>query len=315
MPNIRNIHVKGIHTRFNHIPISWSTTHAHQYSQIFHSMSKPFSMHVLNKGYIDYIQKFRCVCVLSNVTAKHNNVSTVYTVTKSVRFSPNHYRDVIMSALASQITAVSIVYLTVCSGAYQRNHQISASLAYVRGIRRWPVNSPYKRPVTPATVYSGADQRKEQSSASLAFVRGIHRWPVNSPHKWPVTRKMFPIDDVIMTTKHNKAGCICICISCTVVTPKHSHYIGRICHSTSLSARNPFPYIRHTHVNGIQTHSKHNGYIAEDLTTLVIIRSIRSLTLFMPLHYWRVGYFLYSQPISSSDDESLVYSPFNTWGW
>ena len=48
-------------------------------------------------------------------------------------------------------------------------------------------------------VYSGADQRKYQSSASLAFVRGIHRWPVNSPHKGPVTRNMFPFDDVIMT--------------------------------------------------------------------------------------------------------------------
>ena len=47
-------------------------------------------------------------------------------------------------------------------------------------------------------VYSGADQRKHQSSASLAFVRGIHRGPVNSPHKRPVTRKMFPFDDVIM---------------------------------------------------------------------------------------------------------------------
>ena len=40
-------------------------------------------------------------------------------------------------------------------------------------------------------VYSDADQRKHQSSASLAFVRGIHRGPVNSPHKWPVTRKCF----------------------------------------------------------------------------------------------------------------------------
>ena len=29
-----------------------------------------------------------------------------------------------------------------------------------------------------STVYSGADQRKHQSSASLAFVRGIHRGPV-----------------------------------------------------------------------------------------------------------------------------------------
>ena len=49
-----------------------------------------------------------------------------------------------------------------------------------------------------STVHSGADQRKHQSCAPLAFVRGIHRGPVNSPHKWPVTRKMFPIDDVIM---------------------------------------------------------------------------------------------------------------------
>ena len=40
--------------------------------------------------------------------------------------------------------------------------------------------------------------RKHQSSASLAFVRGVHRWPVNSLHKGPATRKMFPFDDVIM---------------------------------------------------------------------------------------------------------------------
>ena len=50
-------------------------------------------------------------------------------------------------------------------------------------------------------VYSGADQSKHQSSASLAFVCGIHRGPVNSPHKWPVTRKMFPFDDVFMIAR------------------------------------------------------------------------------------------------------------------
>ena len=49
-----------------------------------------------------------------------------------------------------------------------------------------------------STVYLGANQRKYQSSASLAFMGGIHRWPVNSPHKRPVTRKMFPFDDVII---------------------------------------------------------------------------------------------------------------------
>ena len=49
-----------------------------------------------------------------------------------------------------------------------------------------------------SNVYSSADQQKHQSSASLVIVRGIHRWPVNSPHKWSVTRKMFPFDDVII---------------------------------------------------------------------------------------------------------------------
>ena len=70
-----------------------------------------------------------------------------------------HYSDVIMGRIASQITGLTIVY---------------------------------------STIYSDADQRKHQSSASLAYVWGIHRGPVNSPYKWPVARKMFLFDDVIM---------------------------------------------------------------------------------------------------------------------
>ena len=70
-----------------------------------------------------------------------------------------HYSEVIMGMMASQITSLMIVY---------------------------------------SAVYSGRNQRKQQSSASLAFVRGIHRWPVNSPHKGPVIQKMFPFDDIIM---------------------------------------------------------------------------------------------------------------------
>ena len=54
-------------------------------------------------------------------------------------------------------------------------------------------------------VYSEADQRKLQSSASLAFVRGINRGPVNSPPKWPVTREMNPFDAVIMAVSHQVA--------------------------------------------------------------------------------------------------------------
>ena len=51
--------------------------------------------------------------------------------------SIQHYSDVIMSAMASQITGV---YSTVCSDADIRNHQSSGSLAFVMGIHRWPVN-------------------------------------------------------------------------------------------------------------------------------------------------------------------------------
>ena len=80
-----------------------------------------------------------------------------------------HYNDVIMGAIASQITSPAIVYSNVYWGDDQRKHQSSASLAFVRGIHRGPVNSP------------------------------LHRGPVNSPHKWPVTRKMFPFDDVRMS--------------------------------------------------------------------------------------------------------------------
>ena len=48
-----------------------------------------------------------------------------------------------MSAMASQIIGISIVYSTVCSGADQRKHQSPASLACVGD-----VNSPHKWPVT-----------------------------------------------------------------------------------------------------------------------------------------------------------------------
>ena len=74
-----------------------------------------------------------------------------------MQYVPGHYNDVIMSAIAS------------------------------------PASPLFTQP-----FIQGADQRKHQSSESLAFVRGIHRWPVYSPQKGPVTQKMFPFDDVIM---------------------------------------------------------------------------------------------------------------------
>ena len=51
-----------------------------------------------------------------------------------------------MGAMASQIIDVWIVHSNVCSGTDQRKHQSSVSLAFVRGIHRWPVYSPHKGP-------------------------------------------------------------------------------------------------------------------------------------------------------------------------
>ena len=46
-----------------------------------------------------------------------------------------HYNEVMMSAMASKITSLTIVYSTVYSGADQRKQQSSASLAFARD--RW----------------------------------------------------------------------------------------------------------------------------------------------------------------------------------
>ena len=54
----------------------------------------------------------------------------------SVNIIRSHYIDVLMITMASQITSLMIVYSIVYSGAVQRKHQSSASLAFVRGIHR-----------------------------------------------------------------------------------------------------------------------------------------------------------------------------------
>ena len=113
---------------------------------------------------------------LMQQAGKRRQVSSLMAKTRrpSAAIKIKHYDDVIMSAIASQIASLTIVY---------------------------------------STVYPGADQSKHQSSASLAFVRGIRRGPVNSPHKWPVTRKMFPFDDVIMRKQWNKTRNVWISFS------------------------------------------------------------------------------------------------------
>ena len=124
-----------------------------------------------NSSEITIIQSTFCMQLSCTRTSlSHNAVSVSLTVIVTIvspllsptaKYNTNsaaHYNGVIMSAKTSQITSVSIL----CS-----------------------------------TVGPGADHRKHESSTSLAFVRGIHRWLVNSPHKRPVTRKMLQFDDFI----------------------------------------------------------------------------------------------------------------------
>ena len=74
-------------------------------------------------------------------------------------FFIEHYNDVMMGAIPSQINSLTIVY---------------------------------------SNVYSGADKKKHQRSASLAICEGNSPGTGEIPHKGPVMRKMFPFDDVIM---------------------------------------------------------------------------------------------------------------------
>ena len=88
-----------------------------------------------------------------------------------------------------------------------------------------------------SNVYSGADQRKHQSSASLAFVWGIHRWPVNSPHKGPVPRKLFPFDGVIMCralylAALRAASSIVESRCCRALSPVYTACWGPLIHSS-----------------------------------------------------------------------------------
>ena len=84
-----------------------------------------------------------CYSSLTGMPIKFGSTSgqtdTVLPAIADVAFA-GHYSDVIIGAMASQITSLMIFYSTVDSGADQRKHQGSGD--------RWPVNSPHKGPVT-----------------------------------------------------------------------------------------------------------------------------------------------------------------------
>ena len=108
--------------------------------------------YIFTSSLYEFVSVWDCGDVFSE-DLHHNLITGIYIN------GLEHYNDIIMRVIASQVTSLPIAY---------------------------------------STVYLGADKRKHQSSVSLAFVQRIHRRPVNSPHTGPVMQKMFPFDDVIM---------------------------------------------------------------------------------------------------------------------
>ena len=120
-----------------------------------------------------------------------------------------HCIGVIISVMVSQITSVSIVYSTVCSGANQRKHQ---------------------------------------SSASLALVREIHWWPANSPHKRPVTRKIFPLNDVIIYLEEQA-----LCYWDRVYSKVCKHHPSVVCFMVYVGHSNDEHVLSKTYLTGSKT--------------------------------------------------------------
>ena len=77
----------------------------------------------------------------------------------SREYPQDHYSDVRICVMASQIIGTSIFY----------------SIVFFR--RR---------------------SKKTSNLCVTGLCLGIHLWPVNSPHNGPIKRKMFPLDDIIM---------------------------------------------------------------------------------------------------------------------
>ena len=134
-----------------------------------------------------YCQKYRSFSVQTNRCVKKHCASiAIYLSTiphckvLKVQFYELHNSDVIMRAMPFLIISLTIDY---------------------------------------STVYSGADQRKHQCSALQAFVRGIQRWPANSPHRGPVTQKLLPVDDVIMISKKTTPSRVRVYLWAVPLTP------------------------------------------------------------------------------------------------
>ena len=143
-------------------------------------------------------------------------INTIATISMASLYMTGIWRvdifDIVYQGILRIYRRTQMSWMWWCIGASKLHHKscgepVNAWLHY-DDILMGEITSPITSlTIVHSIVYSGTDQRRHQRSASLAFVREIDRSPVNSPHKGPVTRKMFPFDDVIMTTQCEVGVC------------------------------------------------------------------------------------------------------------
>ena len=132
------------------------------------------------------------------------------------------YNEVIMSAMASQITNLTIVY---------------------------------------SIIYSGAGQKKTWKLRVTGFCAGNSPVTGEFPAKRPITRQMSPFDDVIMySTEINGVSASCamvipfifngmihIACHCFVIQHYEQHFVSHNLHAASLGAAPPLEHFNMAH--------------------------------------------------------------------
>ena len=112
------------------------------YTEVFFFVNSPSKLLIKQLSCV-WFEMIWCPCDVTN-GALQSDLCCTFTMPSPINLHPWHPRMVHYSDNERDGVSNhrgSIVHLTVCSGADQRKHQGSVSLAFVRGIHRWPVNS------------------------------------------------------------------------------------------------------------------------------------------------------------------------------
>ena len=91
------------------------------------------------------------------------------------------------------------------------------------------------------------NENKNPRPASLAFVREIYRWQMNSPHKGPITHKMLPFDDESSWIQRHVKHSIMEKVWCFVQAYDFQHELQILLHMRAkMESISPKPLLVHS---------------------------------------------------------------------